>query len=464
MSLQSFQPYALLVLGIVLSAILAISFPESYHHYDMSAFWKWSQYWSESWRAIYINCDTCNYPIMGMLSSAGLLSLLGILFNSDFHDTVFVFRLLLGLIDGGNVLLMFWLLKQLSIKHSAFWAGIVGILPSSWAGGALWGQIDGVSQCSILITVGWIVRMNKKAPPGKTTFAVYLAISSVMLSWIILTKQLTLFSCVPLGLLLTTNIFFFSRKWSERIAYALLMMVTFVVSNVVWDSFLSLREPYVSHLYYIWKTGSTQGGIISGNGFNVWMFLGRNMSSSSDIAIFNNSLTKSHIVLSITPYIAGVVLFAVFNSLTTLSLLLFARKHFMGVEQFLNVDILSSFIFLLALVNLSFNVFLAGTHERYLYHFYPFIIVACLGLRKQNLLFSNYLICEVILGSILYGSFVLGILAGRFNSIGYIPHWILGLFHVGLLCSLLMVFLNHHEFNENVRWIASRTRRPFSRR
>jgi len=447
---KSHVQYALFVLGILFSVILVVSIPEFYHQGDMHRFWEWAHYWSENWKDIYLNCKGCNYPIIGTFSSAGLLSILG---NGNYQNAVFSFRLLLGLIDGLNVLLIFWLLKQFSINNAALWAGIIGILPSSWAGGALWGQIDGISQLFILVALVWIVRSNLGHQVSKSNFRIYLAISSVMLSWIILTKQIAIFSFFSIGFLLTANVFFFSRKWSQFATDSLLMIAFFIFSIILWDSFLNLKEPYFSHLHYIWETGSSHGDVISLNGFNIWMFLGRNMRSSSHIPFFFNNVTNSHVLLLFTPYIAGVFFFLVFNSISSLSLLLFLRNQFLSGERFLNREILLNFIFYLALVNLSFNVLLTGTHERYLYHFYPFMILACLGLRKYTKLFSNNIIYIVVFGASLYGLFVLGILSNRAASLGYTTHWVLGIFHFGLLCYLFLIFLKYRKFNKSVRFL-----------
>jgi hypothetical protein len=323
------------------------------------------------------------------------------------------------------------------------WAGIVGLLPSSWVGGALWGQIDSISQFFILLAFAWIVHNNLKVPSEKRNVTIYLAVSSVMLSWIVLSKQLTIFSLFSIGCLLFTSLIFISKKWTQFARRGLFVAASFILSIAFWDVFLILKKPYFSHLYYIWKTGSNHGDIISGNGFNIWMFFGRDMLSSSHVPFFFTSGANSEVFSFFTPYGVGLFLFLLFNSILAFFLGLFLWKRFSTHERFMNREVLLNFLFHFSLVNLSFNIFLTGTHERYLYHFYPFIILAVLGLQKYTKLFSSYTVYILLFGSALYGSFILYILSGIGRSYGYTYHWVVGLFHLGLLCFLSITYFKY---------------------
>jgi hypothetical protein len=252
MSKSNFQ-YIFLFLGILFSALLAMFFPNTYFKWDLETFQSWANYWSENWHNYYINCNTCNYPIIGTLFSAGLFSAIG---NDDFQRSVFTFRFILAGIDGLNVILIFLLLRLLSIKNAPFWAGLIGILPSSWAGAAFWGQIDNVSQFFILIILVWIVFNNVNNQYPVWRFLIYIVISGAMLSWVILAKQLTVFSGLAIGILLVVNIYFYFRDWRLFISVCALMVGITALSTVFWDLFLNLEKPYFSHLHYIWRTGS----------------------------------------------------------------------------------------------------------------------------------------------------------------------------------------------------------------
>jgi hypothetical protein len=426
--------------GILFSLSMVIALPEFYFQIDMESFWLWSQHWNAGWREIYISCAECNYPIIGMLSTAGLI---GMLRNLGYEKAVFVFRFFLGLVDGLNVILIFWLLKKMSVKKAAFWAGMIGVSISVWGGGAFWGQIDGVSQFFLLAALAWMIKGNLEGWSSKTSFGIFVAISGILMAGLTLTKQLTLFSLFSLGLLLATNLLFFSRQWKALALNSALALGSFLVVIFGGDFFLKLPKTYFSHLVYIWKTGSNHSDVISGNGFNLWMFLGRDMWSSSHIPLFEN-------VPFLTPYGVGMFLFIGFTGLITLSLFLFLREHFQCGETFLNQEVLLNFIFHLALVNLSFNVFLTGTHERYLYHFYPYILLAWAGLEGCSPLFSRQIRSVLISGASFYGIFILMILSRVDFKIGYLPHWTLGIFHLGLLIYLTVVILRYQKFTVNV--------------
>jgi len=105
--------YGLLILGISISAILVVSFKNFYHYDDVRAFLAWSQVWNQGRQDIYKNCALCNYPILGMFSSAGLLDLL---VKVSSQNAIWDFRILLAIIDGANVWLIYLLLRVFSIK------------------------------------------------------------------------------------------------------------------------------------------------------------------------------------------------------------------------------------------------------------------------------------------------------------------------------------------------------------
>jgi hypothetical protein len=420
-------------LGISLLAVLAL--PNFYYQKDFAAFWEWGQLWRSSWRDIYLSCAQCNYPILGIFSTAGLIGWLAPL---GYEKTVFVFRVFLALVDGINVYLVFWLLKKLLVERAFYWAGMVGILLSSWVGGALWGQIDGLSQFLILIWLVWLVRGNTQGWSSKTSFQVFLVVGSLLLAALLLFKQLTIFSVFSLGLLLMGNLIFFSREWRQVILNSMLALATFLAAIFSFDFFLNLPSPYFSHLVYVWETGSNHSEIISGNGFNLWVFLGRDQWSSARVPL-------SEQLPFLTPYGLGMVFFLLFTLLITGSWLLFLRRQFQQGETCLNREMLLNGIFFLALVNLGFNIFMTGTHERYLYHFYPYLLVAWLGLANYNRLFTPKILPLLIFGANFYGTFMLQIIPSLDFRLGYWPHWLLGSFHLGLLIYLMVVFFRYQK-------------------
>ena len=433
----------ILIIGILFPLFMVLALPEMYFHKDLEILWKWAHLWSSNWQQIYINCSECNYPFLGMVSSAGLLNLLR---SPGDRVPVFAYRFLLSLLDGLNIYILYWILSKLKVARSAYVAGIIGISISSWAGGAVWGQIDGVSQFFILISLAWVVNKNSSPEPTHTTYRLYVVISSLLLAFSLLTKQLTIFSAFSIGLLLIADIAFHNRTNRSFFQFAGLALITFMIAVFAWDPFLALKPPYISHLVYIWQEGIFQNGIISGNGFNIWMLLGRDMWSSAFVSFVPGSWL-------LNPYRMGQVFFLLFTGLITLSLLLWLRPYYYKHEKQLNREILLNFILHLALVNLCFNVFLSGTRERYLFHFYPYIILAWIGLGEINPLFSSRVRSLLFLGANLYGLFVLQIASTLDFRIGTSTHQLMAIFHLGLVACLLFIVFKYQRLATNLKLI-----------
>ncbi len=427
----------ILIAGILFSVFAVMAFPKFYFSLDIEVFWKWAHFWGKSWRDIYIACSDCNYPIVGMFSSAGVLSMLESLGQ---EKALYIYRLFLAIVDGLNVLLVYWILKKLAVKRAAYWAGILGISISSWAGGALWVQIDGIGQFFLLLSLAWMVHVNTGEPLPTKKFRLYLITSGFLLGVVLLTKQLTVFSAVPLGMLLAANIIFHTRQWKLFLLDAGLALAPFLFTIFAADPFLNLKQPYFSHLYYIWKEGSSHSKIISGNGFNIWMFLGRDMWSSSHVPIISN-------LPALTPFNIGMALFIFFTGLATLSLMFLLKERFSQGERFLNPNVLLNLIYYMALVNLCFNVFMTGTHERYLYHFYPYILIAVAGLASSSQVFSQKLLATLVMGASLYGIFIIQIMTRIDFNISYLSHWLMGIFHLGLFGWLIIIILKYQNFS-----------------
>jgi len=430
--------YIVLILGILISLAAVLVSPKLYHRWDVEAFRQWSQQWERGWRDVYRNCEKCNYPILGLAGSAGVMSLL----DDDAGKAIATFRIILAIVDGANVVLIFALFKKLAVPNPAFWSGIVGLLFSSWIGGALWGQIDGISQFFILLALLWMVS-NAQEPQAPLRRALTILVASALMACTLLTKQLALFSLPSLGLLLATIIVFSTRKWQSAAFNLALAGVCFVACLLIADVFLRPPAPYPLHLAYIFKLSSNQGGEIARNGFNLWIFLGRPMLSSPRVPIFLKAATP--LAAWLTPYHVGNFLFVTTNLILGVSQLLFLRARFLKGEHCLDRETLFTLILHLALVNLSFNVFLTDTHERYLFHFYPYIILACLGLRQYQRLFSNTMLGLIIGGATVYGLFVLGVLTRTITLTKTTGTIIVGLFHAGLWAYLFVVTLKYQR-------------------
>jgi hypothetical protein len=428
---KSIPQSILLILGVSTSALLVIAFPDSYHHGDVHLLMEWAQRWNQGWTEIYNTCLGCNYPILGLFSTAGVL---GILFRLGAPDPVQAYRLLLAVFDGANVILIFLLLREFKIKSAALWAGIIGVSLSSWAGGAVWGQIDGVSQFLLLLVLLWIVKYNLSA---RLPFALYLAVCSALMAAMLLMKQLNLFSVLSLEFLLTVHIFT-GRKRLPAAGYWILHLLLLFVFIFWWDLPLNINGTDLSHLQIVWSARSTVGSLLSLNGINLWVLLDRSMLSSSAVPLISNS--PFEIFRLITPASVSVFLLLAVVTVLSASTGWMAAKRARSGARFLDRELLLNFILHLAIVNLAFNVLLTGTHERYLYHFYPYILLAWLGLGGFDRRFPEALSVLLVFGANLYGFFVLGVLIGEFSFRSGMIQFV-AVFHAGLLLLLLTITL-----------------------
>jgi hypothetical protein len=414
--------------GLFFPAFVIFIYPTWFQPDDLDAFLRWSQDWAKGAQDIYVNCAYCNYPFLGMVFSAGAVDWLGI---RDFDGMMGLFRYYLAFIDLLNVVVLYYLLRALKIKDAAFWSGIVGLLPSSWIGASYWGQIDNIGQFFILAFLLLAAKINE-IPASKAWRNYLLAFTlGFLLSCLVMTKQLVFFSMISLGSMAVANIILVSRKWTSLFVNLFVLAASFAAPILLVDSMLKFDPQYISHLHYILATGSSHGDTISSFGFNLWTFFTTDPfgSSHEPLSVFG---------LSLIPYKAGIALF-----LSSVLLLSVAAVYFHLKENNKSITGFTSrrlgfWVAHLALVNLSFNLFLTGTHERYLYHFFPFAIVAILFTQKMEGL--NRIV--LIGGAAFYGVFLYGYLTGYNLYFDQVPYRIMSLLALYLLAFFTSVLFN----------------------
>ncbi len=388
-------------------------FPKFYHTSDVDDFWRWSQAWGVNWRNIYLNCERCNYPFFGTLVSGGVINVISSIVS---HKQIAnYFRSYLAIVDAINVLLIWLILRNLQVKNSPLWAGIIGLLPSSWIGSSVWGQIDGINQFLVLIFLNFLIWFNAKP---KTSWHYYAALSfaGFLLALLVLTKQLIYFSVVGLLAILFVNIVLYSPRIKKILTSFFTVLLFFCLPIIFLDLILKIKDPYFSHLQYILLTGSQHGNIISSLGLNIWVFFVNDFSTSSKAPLHLGNT----IIDFISPYSVGIGLFILFNIiLFVLFIKDLLHKHHQSQVGF-NTDQIASAIFYLSLINLSFNLMLTGTHERYLYHFYPYAIISCLGLMRNSKIITAKLLFWLIPFAIAYGMYLCGYLTGDIRGNSYL--------------------------------------------
>lgn len=436
--------WLILITAIFLPFFVIRFFPNFYHSSDMDDFWRWSQAWRTDWKSIYVNCERCNYPFVGTLLSGGVMSALKI---ESFAQLANRFRYVLALFDAMNILLILFILQKMQVKNAPFWSGVIGLLPSSWLGSSVWGQIDGIGQSLILLFFILLIWFYQKER-STVQFYLFSAITGLLFSLMILTKQLIYFSVFSFGLIFLTAMFAFSRRFAFILSSGLIALTSFILPIFIIDLNLVLKEPYFSHLQYILATGSSHGDIIAATGFNIWVFLAETpvSSSYSPIPIQIGSTT----LFSLTPYFWGLALFLLVNAFL---LIIFARQFYNLSIKGLgtgSVDLVMISFIWFALVNLSFNLVLTGTHERYLYHFYPFVIVACLAYMERNEYFNRFTLIILLTGAVVYGAFLYGYLTLLVRPVNPVPLQWMSVFHTSLFFYIVAITMKQFKLQRTI--------------
>lgn len=170
-----------------------------------------------------------------------------------------------------------------------------------------------------------------------------------------------------------------------------------------------------SSYWFVWAGGgSDHANQISRNGFNLWMLLGRDMESSSHVNFLNFQIGRWRDHLS--PYKAGMILYSLF--VAALLALTVKRLSAAGRADRPALDmtdgaapglLLALLLLFHGLGHLGFNVLLSGTHERYLYLGYPFLLLAAAWFFSHRRGFGGRLTAFCFLSAAAYGGFVYGV-------------------------------------------------------
>jgi hypothetical protein len=229
----------------------------------------------------------------------------------------------------------------------------------------------------------------------------------------LLTKQTAVFSLPWLMLAAFVCFCQIVGKWKSRgVALAVAASAGVFASFALLDRLFSVPAGFRgSSLLYVWLGGGSEHDtVIAGNGFNMWTLLGRDTGSSSFVPFEIASI--DHVSLSVAPNLCGKVLFIM---ATCVLVLLFVRS--LGgwnwirslFRPFSWCDLQRFFLLLvlaMGIQNLAIAVFLCGTHERYLYHGYFFLLLASLGLRRRPRARGGRIWAAALAGAVCYGCFV----------------------------------------------------------
>ena len=452
---------------LVLLTILGVVFPflilllvKYYCKVDIDSFGYWANCWGDK---IYLDCKLDNtkypypsYPALGMVLSAGVITAIrSVLDISDWGSIAIIFRYFLAFFDALNFLLLFQLARLMKFRSPMVIAMLILIIPSTWVGGAVWGQLDGVSLffcllASLSFFQSWSFSSNKIWQNG-----LWLLLGVLSLSCYILTKQSAIFSLPFFSLVLLITIYkFWQNSRLKGIYWLVGGLVMMILSFIYIDTLFPVASQYHNSSYlFVWLGGgSSQGDQISGNGFNIWMFLGRNMWSSSQVPFYTFHIAGQKIEL--TPHEVGIflyILFIFFILFTCLKAVyqILRRRIFADEKDKMQGYLIALLCLFHALSHLGFNVLLAGTHERYMYLGYPFLLIAAVWFASNYIVFSGQSIFMFFLAATAYGCFVFSVIGPLHELLfAFHRHEFLASIHLFLLIFLVSAWFNVSSTNK----------------
>jgi hypothetical protein len=442
---------------------LVVTYVSDYHSSDLKIMHYWADCLATYSRKIYLECKRINayapqpiYTAPGLIFSAGAIhaiksNLGGIAENTS----IALFRYYLAFFEVLNFLLITWLAKLMQFRFPVVIGMLLLIVPSTWSGTSVWGQIDGISLFFCLLSIicffkSWLLSNVKEASHKKNNAGLWLCIGTASLSIYILMKQISIFSLPFFSLLILITVWkFWKNRRYEGLAWIFLSGLIFLAFFRFFDSLFEVPEQfYNSSFWSTWSEwGSKQAKIISGNGFNIWMFLisGKGLESSikmgttSDITFSN--LDIGSLQLNLTPYKVGILLYLflmIFLLSTCLKIIWQFFKSSLDKNPSLNIYLMAFLLAFLGLSHLGFNVFLTGTKERYLHLGYPFMLIAILWFYTNKIEVSRFSTFFGFIAATAYGFFVYSIhgsLPGLFFPLK--QHQFIASIHLFLLFLLL---------------------------
>jgi len=403
-------------IGFAINFIIANMVPY-YHRSDVQVFRVWADCFFQSKLKIYLTCNTGFYPTIGMLASGGIIysikALTGLtdgeFINNAFRSYLFFFDIL-------NLFLFVAIARMMRFQKPIILGLALFLIPSNIVGGAIWGQIDNISLSFCLISSIAMIKSWGELHNAKSDLKAisWLLVAALSLPIFILVKQLSAFSLPYFLVLFVVTTIKFWQKWQKKGAvYICAAIGVFFLVFYSLDHLLAVPKNFLgSSYYYIWTGGSSgHGNIISANGFNIWIFLGRDPASSSRIPF--SLLWDKDAIFKVSPYDFGIALYLFWIIFLLVTTGWLTRKN----SQEFNADPSSGEPKLMAVLflyhglsYLGFNVLLTGTHERYMYNGYPFLLFAIAWFLTQRLVFSWRITVFCFASAFIYGCFVFSII------------------------------------------------------
>ncbi len=414
----------LLLAGVALPFALVALFPNTYHRGDLMAYARWADCLEAFGPRTYLECaayrpeSPLGYPAVGLWLSGGAVQGMRLLAENVFGGTLdaattdALVRFYLAIFAALDFLLLAWLARLMRFQRPVLAAFLLMLLPWMAVGGVLWGQLDGISLAGALLALialwqAWRAASQQRAGPA----GLWLLLAALVLAGFVLVKQLNTFALPFFLFLLALTLWSFWRDLGGRgVAVALAALLVALIAFRLLDSRFALPPGAFGSTYWHGWQVSPHGDVISGNGFNLWILLGRDMWSSSREPF--TALRLGGWQQELTPYHTGIVLYAlllVFLFVTAFLTVrpLLARGAVARLADDGQAALLALLVLLLGLTQLGFNVLLTGTHERYLFLGYPFLILATWWFARRGWMGMG-LAVFTLAAAILNGVFVLG--------------------------------------------------------
>jgi hypothetical protein len=310
------------------------------HTGDVAFFHRWYQAVSEG-PAFYRDGPGLNYPIVGVLLVAGPSCLVERALGHALSLGAYTLVLKATLIAGEIALLVgaSSLARALGHDRPRRLALLLYLLPSTWAGGAWFGQIDVWGTALLFAAALGLARYHAAPRAG----ALALALAGLVLA--ALTKQLTWFALPPLAAWLVHGLVRHGRRAHQL--GALLAPLALHVPDLV----LVLPEGHRSHLLFVLLHGSRHGELVVASGASLWSLIAPGGTPS-----------RAVVWLGLPSETWGWLAFA----LAALAVAALTWRRFGPRGAVLAA----------ALLELAMALLLTGVHERYLAHALPLAVVA----------------------------------------------------------------------------------------
>lgn len=332
--------FAALAVGLPI-AFWAAHHPHG-HEGDIGFFYEWYLAFRDG-AAFYRDGPGVNYPILGALAVCGPATLVDRLIGSplDLGGYRLVLKATLVLGEIAFAFAAAALAGALGAKRPRALALVLLALPSTWAVGAWFGQLDGWGS-ALLLTSAWALVRHHQGGRGR-----HLAYGLAALHAALLLKQLAWFAAPGLGLLAAAGL----RRHGDRRAWAFALS-----SPVVWllaDPLLTLPDGYHSHLWFVISGGgSDHGRLAIASGASLWALVAPGGTPADAIRFAGLDSFAWGWIAWTAAMGAGL-----------------SRVRRAGWSN-------ASLVALAGIGHLAMATLLTGVHERYLAHAIPLLILA----------------------------------------------------------------------------------------